>query len=165
MPVQIREHVDTDLDAYCDWQSDPAVAEFVSWLPRNRVQSAESLRDAIAQQRATPRARYFFAVVDSTSREMLGDVGFTVVERGVGDCGWFIRRKFWGNGYATQAARLMLAVAFDQAGLQRLKASCLLENTASRRVMEKCGFACVGRTPTRLKYSLSRDDWIQGLLA
>jgi [ribosomal protein S5]-alanine N-acetyltransferase len=157
--VEIREHVAGDLDAYYGWQSEPVMATYVSWLPKTRAQSEEGLRDAIAQQDAKPRERFFFAVVDSFSKEMVGDTGFTVVEDGVGDCGWFIRRAFWRIGYATVAARLMIAVAFEEAGLHRLKASCVLGNVASERVMQKCGFTCIGRTETRARYALSRCDW------
>lgn len=158
MPIEIREHVESDIEAYYEWQSDPAIATFVSWLPRTRSQIEASLHDAIIQQAAHPRTRYFFAVVDLSSKEVVGDVGFTVVEEGVGDCGWFIRRKFWGNGHATDALRQLITLAFEKAGIHRLKASCARENAASRRIMEKCGFIRVAQTETRLYYSLIQNE-------
>jgi [ribosomal protein S5]-alanine N-acetyltransferase len=159
MPVEIREHFESDFETYYEWQSDPAIAAFVSWLPKTREQSQEGLRDAILQQAAKRRVRYFFAVTDSLSKQVLGEVGFTVIEEGVGDCGWFILRRFWGKGYATEAARRMVAVAFGAAGLHRLQASCARANVASQRVMEKCGFLCMGQTETRRQYSLLKSDW------
>jgi hypothetical protein len=54
MPVFIREHVESDFDAFFDWQSDPAAAAFVKWLPKSPAECRESLRDAIAQQLAKP---------------------------------------------------------------------------------------------------------------
>ena len=163
MPIEIREYVESDFESYYEWQSDPAIAAFVSWLPKRREESKADLHDAIMQQRAAPRVRYFFAVVDSQSNEVVGSVGFTVVEDGVGDCGWFIRRGFWGKGYATEAARLMVAAAFGMAGLRHLKASCARGNVASQRVMEKCGFVCVGQTEARLRYGHSKADWKRDL--
>ena len=87
---------------------------------------------------------------------MVGDVGFTLIEDGVGDCGWFIRRRFWGNGYATEAVRQMIVLSFENLGLHCLKASCAKENIASRRIMQKNGFLLVTQTKTRLWYALSR---------
>ena len=130
MPVEIREHIESDFESYHEWQSDPAMASFVSWLPKTRAQSKEDLQDAIMQQHAKPRLRYFFAIMDSHSEKVVGSVGFTVVEDGVGDCGWFIRRGFWGKGYATEAARQLVAVAFGKAGLWHLKASCARGGTS-----------------------------------
>jgi [ribosomal protein S5]-alanine N-acetyltransferase len=157
--VEIREHVETDLDSYCEWQSDPAVATFVSWLPKTRAQSAEDLREAIRQQVAKARKKYFFAIVDRSSQEVIGDVGFTIIDKGVADCGWFICRRFWGRGYATQAVHQMIAMAFVNAGLHCLVASCVKENLASQRVMKKCGFIGVGETQSRRQYSLSKEEW------
>ena len=157
MAIEIREHVESDWASYWEWQSVPAMAAFVAWLPRTREESEAGLRDAIAQQRAVPRVRYFFAVVDADLKEVVGEVGFTVVREGVGDCGWFILKRFWGRGYATRAARLMIAYAFGHAGLQRLEASCVIQNVGSRRVMEKCGFRCVAQDGVRTRYALSKD--------
>ena len=159
MSVAVREHAESDLEAYCEWQSDPAVAAFVSWLPRSRTQSEAGLRDAILQQRAARRERYFFAVVEPISGDVVGDVGFTVLQPGVGDCGWFIRRRFWGKGFATDAVRQMMVLAFEDVGLQRLVASCAKGNLASQRVMQKCGFINTHNTADRRYYSLPKDDW------
>lgn len=154
MSIQIREHIESDLNAYFEWQSDPEIASFISWLPRTQSQIEQSLHEAIMQQQAEPRTQYYFAVVESVSSEVVGDVGFTIIKDGVGDCGWFIRRRFWGNGYATEATRQLIAFAFAEIGLRRLRASCKSANLASRRVMEKSGFRCIAQTDTRLYFSL-----------
>jgi RimJ/RimL family protein N-acetyltransferase len=46
----------------------------------------------------------------------------------------------WGRGYATAIAEGLVGVAADHLGLDRLVAFVLPTNTASRRVLEKCGF-------------------------
>ena len=53
----------------------------------------------------------------------------------------------WGNGYVTEAARAILAVAFDPVaglGLPEVVAFTLPHNTGSRALMERLGFAYVG---------------------
>ena len=89
--ILIREHTIEDLEPYSEWQSDPEVGRYLSWLPRTRSEAEASLRDAIAQQRADPRVRFFFAVVLADSGEMVGDVGFTLRSPSEADCGQFIR--------------------------------------------------------------------------
>ncbi len=151
--VLIREHLIDDLEPYCEWQSDPEVARYVSWLPRSRSDSEASLRDAIAQQSANPRVRYFFAVVLAGSGEMVGDVGFTLMDSGVADCGWFIRRRYWGNGYGPAAVHHLVSYALSNERVRKLTASCSSRNASSIRVMEKCGFSLVRASEHRLWYS------------
>jgi ribosomal-protein-alanine N-acetyltransferase len=156
MRVEIREHLLTDIEAYHEWQSDPDCARFATGLPKTRAQSEESLRDAVDQQRAKPRLRYFFAIVEMKSKEIVGDVGFTISNAGEGDCGWFIRRRFWGRGFATEAAGLMIEFAFARIGLNRLVSSCAVGNSASEHVMQRCGFICTQRTDARASYVLEK---------
>ena len=44
--VHIREHIPSDLDAYIDWQTDPDVARYIPWLPRNRADADACTRTA-----------------------------------------------------------------------------------------------------------------------
>lgn len=156
--IAIREHILEDLDAYAEWQSDPDVARHLVWLPKNRAEAREELLDAIAQQTAVPRSKYFFAIVWADTAEVIGDVGFTITATGTGDCGWFLRRKYWGHGYATEATKLIIQYAFGSVGLDRLSASCSLANPASEKVMLNCGFKCKERSESRVKYEIKGSD-------
>ena len=53
--------------------------------------------------------------------------------------GWRIGRKFWGNGYATEAARAALTDGFDQIGASEIIAFTVVHNRPSRAVMERLG--------------------------
>ncbi|RAG81007.1 GNAT family N-acetyltransferase [Streptacidiphilus pinicola] len=55
------------------------------------------------------------------------------------EIGWRFRRSFWGRGYATEAARPLLAYGFEKAGLDRVVSIRHPDNDASGRVMEKLG--------------------------
>ncbi len=155
--IRLREHALGDTASFCDLQMDPAVGQYVSWLPRTRTQCEAALLDAIEQQAVTPRTRCFFAVELLSTAEMIGSVGYTKTDA-TADCGWFLRRRFWGNGYACEAVQHMISSAFGSGQLERLTASCLPQNHASRRVAEKCGFRLTHRTLERLYFELRRAD-------
>jgi RimJ/RimL family protein N-acetyltransferase len=57
------------------------------------------------------------------------------------EVGWAIAPERWGQGLATEMAHVAVAVAFDDLRLGEIVAFTLPTNTASRRVMEKSGFA------------------------
>lgn len=57
------------------------------------------------------------------------------------EAAWTIAPERWGEGLATELALASVAVAFDVLELNELIAITLPDNLASRRVMEKAGFA------------------------
>jgi RimJ/RimL family protein N-acetyltransferase len=55
------------------------------------------------------------------------------------EIGWRLRRDAWGNGYATEAARVSVDYAFDVLGVPEVLAMARPTNTSSLRVMERLG--------------------------
>ena len=67
---------------------------------------------------------------------------------GDGNCvefGYAVAPAYWGKGYAGEAAEACIAELF-RIGYSRVEAGYFEENSASRRVMEKCGMRPVGKT-------------------
>ncbi len=81
---------------------------------------------------------------------------------GSGRFGYWLGRRYWGRGIATDAARTLSDHALGEGGLRRLEATVFAPNVASARVLEKCGFALEATLPG---YYLDRDDAVcDGLL-
>jgi RimJ/RimL family protein N-acetyltransferase len=55
------------------------------------------------------------------------------------EIGWRLARRYWGQGYATEGARLALAFGFSALGLAEIVSFTAVANQRSRRVMEKLG--------------------------
>lgn len=75
--------------------------------------------------------------------ELVGGITLSNVRRRAaqqGQIGYWMAVDHAGKGYMTQAVGRVSRYAFDQLGLNRLQASCLPDNTPSRRVLEKNGF-------------------------
>jgi ribosomal-protein-alanine N-acetyltransferase len=56
-----------------------------------------------------------------------------------GELGYWIGRPFWGQGYATEAARAMIVIGFEHLNLNKITAHHYARNPASGRVLEKAG--------------------------
>ena len=61
------------------------------------------------------------------------------------EIGYHIAKAFTGQGYATEAVRAFLPVMAAEHGLTEIYGTCLAENAASVRVLEKCGFTVLFR--------------------
>jgi RimJ/RimL family protein N-acetyltransferase len=59
------------------------------------------------------------------------------------EIGWRFARHAWGNGFATEAARAAVVVAFERLHLNEIVSLTAVENTPSRRVMERLGMTHV----------------------
>jgi len=60
------------------------------------------------------------------------------------ELGYWLGRPFWGQGYATEAARRLLAHGFEVLELHRIYAMCFTSNIGSARVLEKIGMLYEG---------------------
>ena len=60
------------------------------------------------------------------------------------ELGYWLGRPYWGNGYATEAARALLEYAFTELEMNRIFASYLLENKKSEYILKKLGMKYEG---------------------
>ena len=65
-------------------------------------------------------------------------------EEQIYELGFHLRRAYWRRGIAEEAARAVIAFAFESLGIQTLFAGHHPENGASRRILEKLGFRYAG---------------------
>jgi RimJ/RimL family protein N-acetyltransferase len=77
------------------------------------------------------------------------------------EIGWCIDPAVQGQGYATEAVRELIRIAFEELGLRRLVAHCFAANKASWRLMERVGMR---REVYTVKESLHRSgEWMDGM--
>lgn len=69
---------------------------------------------------------------------LIGQVNDVATENGSIELGWFIHPQYHGQGYATEAVKAIIPDLFDR-GFEAVTAGAFSENTASLRVMQKCG--------------------------
>jgi len=91
-----------------------------------------------------------WAIVSRAHGEILGESGLTTLpETGEVELGYMLRRPFWGQGFATEAARAVMTHAFAALGLSRLVSVARPDNRASIHVLEKLGMRPIGRAVHR----------------
>lgn len=118
-----------------------------------------------ARQNAAAGCTYAVTLADSGA--FIGCAGLHGRARGL-ELGYWIGAPYWGHGYATEAAHALVDLAFRASAIERLHVSCRVINSASRRVIHKCGFQysgqgmleslTAGRVPVE-RYTLDRRTW------
>jgi ribosomal-protein-alanine N-acetyltransferase len=92
-----------------------------------------------------------------------GGIGFTLgddVHFRTAEIGYWLGRRFWGRGIATEALRAVTAHAFTSHDLDRVEARVFAWNGASVRVLEKAGYA----REACLRRAVAKDGEVTDLL-
>ena len=98
--------------------------------------------------------RYLFAIELKDTHEVIG----MILQCSVPDArshsseiGYAIGKKHWNKGYTTEAFKAMINFSFA-IGVHKVVASHIVENVASKRVIEKCGLIYEGRRKDDIFY-------------
>jgi ribosomal-protein-alanine N-acetyltransferase len=86
---------------------------------------------------------YAFFVFRKQDNVLLGGLTLANVRRGVaqaGSIGYWLGMPFARCGYMTAAVKAVLPFCFETLRLHRVEAACIPTNTASIRLLERCGF-------------------------
>ena len=119
------------------------------YLPEHAETWASACRPA-----DRPAALIFLRV--GGAPELVGGIGIHDRPDGAVELGYWIARRHWGRGYATEAGMAMVAFARDALRLPGLVAGHFLDNPASGSVLRKLDFAPTGRIGMR--HSLARGE-------
>ena len=168
LPVVLRtlEHADAKRVAeLCgDWE----VARMTALIPHPYPLESAAYFIAACHEQDPNGPACTYAIARADDGLLVGAVGITSSADAGESLGYWIGRPYWGNGYATAAARAIIALAFSQSDIEVLTAIHLVENPASGRVMAKCGMSEVRRemrshrdgAPMEFRvWTIDRDAW------
>lgn len=154
--IVVRDWRVDELEGMHRWLGNDQVRKFLSFGTSSVDESAAHLRDVIDSQKESPREHYYLAIELVESGMTIGDAGFSWKGEGIAEIGYFLEANYWGNGFATEAAKMMTSFAFDL-GANTVLASCDVENIASEKVMRRCGMGILeSDDPGRLLYGITQ---------
>ncbi len=125
--------------------SDPAVMRFLSGdgTARSRPESLASFA-RVSDPKRDPRDQVW-ATIERASGQL---IGHSVLQRldktELIEVGYALGQRFWGNGFATEAAQAVVKHGFETLRLELIVGVARPENAASRRVLEKTGLTYNG---------------------
>lgn len=141
--IYLREWQDDDLPHFARVNADPLVMEYMP-----RVLPPEDSDKLVKRfQRHFKKHGYgMYALERKEDGAFMGTVGLNHVEfkapfTPAVEVAWRLDYGFWGQGYATEAARAVLGAAFDDLKLKDVVAFTVHDNERSTHVMEKLGMA------------------------
>lgn len=171
--LRLRQWCAADREPFAAMNADPEVMRyFPSLLSR---EDSDAVADR-CQALISLRGWGFWALETVADARFIGFVGLHEPDAALPftpcvEIGWRLAPAYWGQGYATEAARVALAYGFNELALDEIVSFTTLTNTRSRSVMERLGMACDQETfdhpavpsesglRTHCLYRLSRAQW------
>jgi ribosomal-protein-alanine N-acetyltransferase len=137
----LRQWRESDLQPFYELNSNPTVMEFLPAV-RNREQSDELAGEI--QKRIDENGWGMWAVEEKGSEAFIGFVGLNrpTDELPFNPCievGWRLSEEYWGKGYATEAGKKALEIAFHELSLQEVVSFTAVRNKRSEAVMKRLG--------------------------
>jgi RimJ/RimL family protein N-acetyltransferase len=143
----MRRWLHSDLAPFAALNGD---AETMRYSPATLDRAASDAFAERIEARFEQQGYGLWALELTATGEFVGYTGLNPLPDGVPgvggmEVGWRLARYAWHHGYATEAARAAVAVAFDGAGLAQLWSMTAVLNEPSQAVMRRIGMTEVAR--------------------
>lgn len=153
--------------AFRNWESDEKVTEFLRWTAVDSISETESVMKEWVDN-YSDKSFYQWAIVPKDLNEPIGTISVVDMDEKTNkvQIGYCIGRKWWKQGYTSEAFLGIIPFFFDEVKVQRIESQHDPHNPGSGKVMQKCGLMYEG--------TLRKADWsnkgivdacIYGLLA
>ncbi len=112
------------------------------------------------KRQGTPSGFEFWMIQCKENNTVIGDIGFhgKPDENGAVEVGFGLAREEWNKGYGYEALKGIAKWTMMQEGVKTLKADCLIDNIASRRILEKIGLKEVYRNDECIFWNSKIED-------
>lgn len=130
----------SDFDLIYRVYSDEEILRYTPFDRMDEKQAEQHLHKVMEDWKKDPRLSYELAVCLKEDESKIGRAHILIdPETDTGMIGMLLLQKFWGNHYATEIADALIQYSFQYLQLHRVNAVCSPDNTASWRMLEKCG--------------------------
>lgn len=143
--LRLRPWREADAEALYRLASDPEVGPRAGWPPHQSVAESREIIRTVFSNDTT------WAIVWKASDEVVGAIGYgpscdcnLPAWEGEPTVGYWVGRPYWNRGICSEALRAMIDHIQATTSIRSLISGHFVDNPASGRVMEKCGFQPTG---------------------
>jgi RimJ/RimL family protein N-acetyltransferase len=162
--LSLRAYRSDDIENVVSMFGREDVSRYLNWEPMDREAATALVERRLHQTRIEHEGDGIVLVAEERDDGVfVGELMLRMSSEASrqGEIGWSVHPDMQGRGYATEGAREMLRVGFEELGLHRIVAECDPRNEASIRVMEKLGMR---REAHHLDAMFLKGEWVGSLV-
>lgn len=171
----LRKHKKSDWKDLVEGTGNYDVAKMLTTVPypNTRKNAEDYIKKSLKRWKKKVINDYVFVIELKSEKKVIGSVGLHKVNffHGVGTTGSWINKKYWRNGYVTEAKIAINDFAFNELKLRRIESGAFTNNKASNSVQLKMGYKLEGTKRKNVKcmatgkihdeniYGLMKEEW------
>ena len=146
----LRELKLSDVEAFFAMDNNPNVHNYLWNKPVQKIEEIIEIIQSVRQQ-YVDNGIGRFAMISKETNEFIGWAGLKYNTEAVNnkvnfyDIGYRLDEKFWGKGYASEAAEAWLNYGFETMKIKTMEAAAHIDNLASNRILQKIGMQFTGQ--------------------
>lgn len=158
----LRPMTAADVPALREWMPDKSIYTYWGKGPGKAEKNPELLFER--EERAT--RSFHLGIADRESDRVIGDIWVYLIENDrMASVAIRLSPKYQGQGYGTESLSAMTKFCFENTELKRLWTEVDVRNTASCRILEKCGYTREGLIRQGKMVNTWCDYYIYGILS
>lgn len=120
--------------------------EFLYYTNKKKITLEEQLKVFAGLEEKYKNLEYYNWVIQlKETGELVGMINFHVENKNDSvEFNYATDNRFWGKGIMTESLRVVTSFALKEMKVNRIQGGCIVENLASKRVIEKCGYGFEG---------------------
>ncbi|MCL2354196.1 MAG: GNAT family N-acetyltransferase [Defluviitaleaceae bacterium] len=146
--LALRPFVESDLDDLYAYASVKGVGEMAGWPHHKSIEESRKILHMFM------RDKNVLAIFHKCDKKVIGSIGLHPSWANKDDrykhlklleLGYALSKDCWGQGIVAEASKVVIDYCFDRLGLEAIASCHFVENSQSKRVLEKLGFGLVGK--------------------
>ena len=131
---------------YQNWASDTEVTKYLMWPAHKSVSMSQDVLKEWVSSYEQPTTYQWAITIKSESPEPIGCIGVVHQNEAIAmaHIGYCIGRKWWHQGFTSEALKAVMEFLFDTVGINRIESRHDPHNPNSGQVMKKCGMLYEG---------------------
>lgn len=159
--LYLRAVEEVDAADIFDYAGNERVTKYITWPTHENIDvTLRNIQQNFLpyQEKGVPQS---YVMVLKENDKVIGMCDcHTITYEDVGEIGYVMNEDYWGQGYMVEAVMKLIEVLFEHVGLRKIKVMHIVENVASQKVIEACGFVYEG---TFREHSLGKDNQLHDM--
>ena len=126
-----------DYEDICEYGCDEETGEYMIYWPKTKEEIRAFINDCISSMSLESPTWYEFVIRLNKTSKVIGNISL-IIKDSEAEIGWISNKKYWNNGYMSEAVNAVINNAFNNLSICKIVATCTDKNIGSYRVMEKC---------------------------
>lgn len=160
--LTLRPMVSSDVPALKEWMPDKSIYTYWGKGPGK----AEKNPELLFEKEERPTKSFHLGIAEKNGGKVVGDIWVYLIENDrMAQIAIRLSKDVHGKGYGTESLSAMTRFCFEKTELQRLWTKVDVRNSASVRILEKCGYTREGLIRQGKMVNTWCDYYIYGILA